>query len=87
MFLCIEKSINDLYVSITGAIMKIILILLGLGLAVAFVIPAFLETLIVDPAIKAVLFYTGVIILIGGLGGVADWLEHKSKNNQDEIKI
>lgn len=66
--------------------MKIIFILLGLGLIFAFIFPTMLDTIFEDQAVKNVLFYVGVIILLGGLGGVADWLEDRAQNNQDDIK-
>lgn len=66
--------------------MKILFISLGLGLAFAFIFPSMLDTIFQDQAVKTVLFYVGAIILLGGLGGLADWVEDKEKNNQDEIK-
>lgn len=65
--------------------MKIIFILVGFGLTFAFFLPS-TNTFIDNPVVRAVLFYLGIVILLGGLGGVADWLEHKAKNNQDGIE-
>lgn len=74
--------------------MKIIIILLGLGLAFAF-IPTLLDTvfeanildtIFEDHIVKTLLFYAGLIILIGGLDGVIDWLEDIVLNNQDDVK-
>jgi ABC-type transport system involved in cytochrome bd biosynthesis fused ATPase/permease subunit len=65
--------------------MKIILILLGIGLTFAFIFPTMLDAIFEDQTLKTVLLYVGVIILLGCLGGVADWLEERS-HSQDDIK-
>lgn len=65
--------------------MRLLFILVGLGLISACFIPS-INIFLDGPVVKAFLFYVGIFVILAGFGGVADWLEHKSKNHRDEIK-
>lgn len=67
--------------------MKIIFILVSYCLVFFFVLPTILDAYVDNQSVKALLFYVGVVILLGSLGDVYDWLKYKVQNDEERRRV